>query len=233
MIEKFLCIVIISITTTHAHFGTFIPGPFMPYFRSHFESPSFRSLSFPHHDGFSPLVNIRKQLDQDLKPLRVAQTHAQMKAGIGGVTLVASPGKVLINKNGQSYECSGQVVFQPPFCNGRTQKFQIKTKQDFCYSDRHSQMGNVLCIANTDQTGLSMSNNNGHFSCSGSDGRQPLLITTEDYRQMCGKMPWDTIYYYYPDSSDWYRVQLPNPDLKCAQSRSDVCVFKTDPNSPF
>lgn len=84
----------------------------------------------------------------------------------------------------------------------------------------------MLCIGQPDHTAINFNFINGKYSCRGSDERPAATMSLNEYHIMCGKMPWDKVYHYYPDMNHPFHVNLPDSNLGCREMRRDVCVFK-------
>ncbi|KAJ3647331.1 hypothetical protein Zmor_019215 [Zophobas morio] len=186
----------------------------------------FDQFPFNFNPTFPDVSSIIRGIEDELKPLQISDNKNRLMQGIGGVTILEAPGKSIIIHDGTSFECRGTVISKQPFCLGFLVKFQTNTPQDYCFSENYDQSDDVLCIAHSSHKALFFNSNNGRLSCSGSNDRPALMISTQEYFALCNRLPWQKTMSYFPDRQSPFHVPLPNPNLGCFENSYDVCTFK-------
>ncbi|KAJ3652459.1 hypothetical protein Zmor_018420 [Zophobas morio] len=92
--------------------------------------------------------------------------------------------KQVIVRDGVFYKCEGTISEEDGSCSGTLRKSSFESKRDFCYANINTIINNWYCISSGG--GVSSGIINGNVYCNGFQNNPTLLISREDYRNLCG-----------------------------------------------
>lgn len=172
---------------------------------------------------------ISQQVHQQLEPVRAIELNFKMRDGVGGVTIVThSPeGRQFIIKNYASYTCKSKIDLNTGRCSGDLEPFKITNsspKSDWCYVNSYSLVNNQVCLS---IGSVSVQVVNGQMRCEGNLNSPVILMSLDEYKQVCSNVRQSTEYRYIPNVADPGHVAIPNVNkyVRCENQQENLCIF--------
>lgn len=106
------------------------------------------------------------------------------------------------------------------------QPFEIVNRQDFCYASSYAVHNDHLCLSTG---GLYIETFNDQFSCHSSNQSPYIILTQQEYQNLCGQAsPLQANYQYFANSNDPSHIPIPNPNpyVTCSNNEPNVCNFE-------
>lgn len=114
-------------------------------------------------------------------------------------------------------------------CSGNLIPFRFTKSEDYCYKNSKSVINDQVCLTD-DSGGLSISVVNGKLECRNRSGRPTVIMSTQEYLNMCKKVAKSADYKYFTTKS----FENPGNKLDCRQNNGKVvCYYSEDSLSQF
>ncbi|KAJ3652460.1 hypothetical protein Zmor_018421 [Zophobas morio] len=167
---------------------------------------------------------ISQQVYEGLRPVREMQAKLKIKFGEDGTTVATFKDKQVIVRDGVFYKCEGTISEEDGSCSGTLRKSSFESKKDFCYANINTIINNWYCISSGG--GVSSGIINGNMYCNGFQNNPTLLISREDYRNLCGNVGYPVTYKYFGT----HPIGDHSSDVRCSGGTPYTCTYTEDRN---
>lgn len=172
---------------------------------------------------------ISQTVHHQLEPVRAIELNLKMRDGVGGITIITHhpSGTQFILKNHKAYVCPLQVDLNTGECPGSLSKWEItqsSPRSDWCYIRSYSLINNQICMS---VGSVTLNSINGHVSCRGADNKPTILMSLDEYKDLCSGFSESAEYRYIPNENDPAHVVIPNENkyVKCENRQRNYCIF--------
>ncbi|KAJ3652458.1 hypothetical protein Zmor_018419 [Zophobas morio] len=168
---------------------------------------------------------ISQQVDEGLRPVREMQAKLKIKFGEDGTTVATFKDKQVIVRDGVFYECEGTISEEDGSCSDTLRQSSFESQRDFCYANINTIINSWYCIS--PGGGVSSGFINGEVYCNGFQNNPTLLISAEDYRNLCGDVGYRVTYKYFGTDP----IGDHSSDVSCSSGTPYTCTYTEDRNS--
>jgi hypothetical protein len=173
-------------------------------------------------------ASISQQVHEGLRPVREMESRFKIKFGNGGTSVVTySPsGKKFVVRNSALYVCDGTISETTGSCSGNLKRATFKTKKDFCYANVNSVINNWYCVGGGS---VSAGIVNGKVFCNSNDGSPTLLISSDEYKNLCADVAISATYKYFTQQ----KLGEHGSDVQCSEGLPQVCTMSENLTGNF
>jgi hypothetical protein len=135
-------------------------------------------------------------------------------------------GKKFVVRNSALYVCDGTISETTGSCSGNLKRATFKTKKDFCYANVNSVINNWYCVGGGS---VSAGIVNGNVFCNSNDGSPTLLISSDEYKNLCADVATSATYKYFTQQ----KLGEHGSDVQCSEGLPQVCTMSENLTGNF